>query len=73
MDQYYNTIKAFTLIFVITWFVGLFISLGFFVYQIELEKPSPENSTETVQNNDLPMWYIITWPSAILASFLHFG
>ena len=69
--EYYNYIKSLHLIFVITWFVGLFNIVRLFVYQIEAaDKPSPEK--EILQNQfkimTYRMWYIITWPSAILAS-----
>ncbi|MFN7099789.1 MAG: CopD family protein [Flavobacterium sp.] len=69
--EFYNYIKSLHLIFVITWFVGLFNIVRLFVYQIEAAaKPSPEK--EILQNQykimTYRMWYIITWPSAILAS-----
>ncbi|WP_144893548.1 CopD family protein [Flavobacterium tiangeerense] len=73
--EYYNYIKSLHLIFVITWFVGLFNIVRLFVYQIEAaDKPSPEK--EILQNQfkimTYRMWYIITWPSAILASIFAF-
>ena len=66
----YNYIKSLHLIFVITWFAGLFYIVRLFVYQIEAnEKPSPER--EILQNQykimTYRLWYIITWPSMILA------
>lgn len=69
--EYYNYIKALHLIFVITWFAGLFYIPRLFIYQIEAqEKPSPEKE---ILNNQFKimtqrLWYIITWPSAILAT-----
>lgn len=73
--EYYNYIKSLHLIFVITWFVGLFNIVRLFVYQIEAAaKSSPEK--EILQNQykimTYRMWYIITWPSAILASIFAF-
>ena len=42
--EYYNYLKSLHLIFVITWFAGLFYIVRLFVYQIEAnEKPSPTN------------------------------
>ena len=39
----YDYLKSLHLIFVITWFAGLFYIVRLFVYQIEAnEKPSPE-------------------------------
>ena len=65
--EYYNYLKSLHLIFVITWFAGLFYIVRLFVYQIEAnEKPSPEKEILQAQ-------YIITWPSAILASIFAFG
>jgi putative membrane protein len=73
--EYYNYLKSLHLIFVITWFVGLFNIVRLFVYQIEAAaKPSPEK--EILQDQfkimSYRLWYIITWPSAILASFFAF-
>ncbi len=70
MDSYYNYIKAFHLIFVITWFAGLFYIPRLFVYQIEaFHKPSPEKEILGKQLKLMAkrLWFIITWPSAILA------
>ena len=67
---YYNYIKAFHLIFVITWFAGLFYIPRLFVYQIEaFYKPSPEKEILGKQLKLMAkrLWFIITWPSAILA------
>jgi putative membrane protein len=73
--DYYNYIKSLHLIFVITWFAGLFYIVRLFVYQIEAnDKPSPEK--EILQNQykimTYRLWYIITWPSAVLASIFAF-
>ena len=73
--ELYNYLKSLHLIFVITWFAGLFYIVRLFVYQIEAnEKPTPER--EILQNQykimTYRLWYIITWPSAILASFFAF-
>lgn len=69
--EYYNYIKALHLIFVITWFAGLFYIPRLFVYHIEASaKPSPEREILIVQFKLMArrLWYIITWPSAILAT-----
>lgn len=68
--EYYNYIKSFHLIFVITWFAGLFYIPRLFVYQIEAyHKPSPEKEILGKQLKLMAkrLWFIITWPSAILA------
>lgn len=69
--ELYNYIKSLHLIFVITWFSGLFYIVRLFVYQIEAnEKPSPEKEILLKQYKIMTyrLWYIITWPSAILAT-----
>jgi len=68
----YLYIKSFHLIFVITWFAGLFYIPRLFVYQIEAyHKPSPDKEILGKQLKLMAkrLWYIITWPSAILATF----
>lgn len=70
--ELYNYIKSLHLIFVITWFAGLFYIVRLFVYQIEAhDKPSPEKEILQAQYKIMTyrLWYIITWPSAILATF----
>lgn len=67
----YLYIKSFHLIFVITWFAGLFYIPRLFVYQIEaFHKPSPDKEILGKQLKLMAkrLWYIITWPSAILAT-----
>ena len=67
----YLSIKALHIIFVITWFAGLFYIPRIFIYQTEaLSKPEPEKSILQAQLALMAkrLWYIITWPSAILAT-----
>lgn len=65
----YLYLKAIHIIFVITWFAGLFYIVRLFIYQTEaLEK---EPSEEAVLSPFLALmakrlWYIIAWPSAII-------
>jgi len=71
MEDYYSYIKALHLIFIITWFAGLFYIPRLFVYQIEAyHKPSPDKEILGKQLKLMTkrLWYIITWPSAILAT-----
>ncbi len=73
--EYYNYIKALHLIFVITWFAGLFYIPRLFIYQIEAyDKPETEKDILTNQFKLMTkrLWFIITWPSAILASIFAF-
>ena len=72
----YNYLKSLHLIFVITWFSGLFYIVRLFVYQIEAsQKPSPEKEILQRQYKIMTyrLWYIITWPSNILASIFAFS
>jgi putative membrane protein len=69
--EYYNYIKSLHLIFIITWFAGLFYIPRLFVYQIEaFYKPSPDKEILGKQLKLMAkrLWYIITWPSAILST-----
>ena len=69
MDFLY--VKALHIIFVVTWFAGLFYIPRLFIYQTEAEdKLEPAKSILQTQYKLMTkrLWYIITWPSAILAS-----
>ena len=68
--DYYNYIKSLHLIFVITWFAGLFYVPRIFIYHIEAtKKTATEKEILTTQLKLMAkrLWYIITWPSAILS------
>lgn len=67
----YNYIKSLHLIFVVTWFAGLFYIPRLFIYHIEAwQKPSPDKEilSEQLKLMTKRLWYIITWPSAILST-----
>ncbi|MBC2838368.1 CopD family protein [Robiginitalea sp. SC105] len=69
MADYYNYIKSLHLIFVVTWFAGLFYMPRLFIYHIEgRAKPEPEASILGAQFRIMErrLWNIITWPSAVL-------
>ncbi|WP_420571415.1 CopD family protein [Kordia sp.] len=69
--EYYGYIKALHLIFVVTWFAALFYIPRLFVYQIEaFHKPSPEKEILGKQLKLMAkrLWFIIGWPSSILAT-----
>ena len=62
-------IKALHIIFVVTWFAGLFYIPRLFIYHTEAQKkPEPERSILSNQFKIMQkrLWYGITWPSAIL-------
>jgi putative membrane protein len=65
----FEYVKALHIIFVVTWFAGLFYIVRLFIYQTEaLEKPEAERNILKPQLDLMAsrLWYIITWPSAIL-------
>ena len=56
----------------VTWFAGLFYIPRLFINHIEAHgKPSPEKEILTTQFKLMTkrLWYIITWPSAVLCIF----
>ncbi len=68
-------LKALHIIFVITWFAGLFYIVRLFIYHAEADtKPEPDKSILQRQYKLMSkrLWFIITWPSAILASIFAF-
>lgn len=68
-------IKALHIIFVVTWFAGLFYIVRLFIYYAEAEnKGEPTKSILQTQYKIMSkrLWYIITWPSAILTSLFAF-
>ncbi|HEY5371150.1 MAG TPA: CopD family protein [Hanamia sp.] len=65
----YFYIKALHIIFVVTWFSGLFYIVRLFVYKAEAnDKTEPERTILMDQYGIMQkrLWYGITWPSAIL-------
>ncbi|WP_276497229.1 CopD family protein [Pontibacter litorisediminis] len=65
----YFYVKALHIIFVVTWFAGLFYIVRLFIYYAEAaEKSEPEKSILQKQLALMQkrLWYGITWPSAIL-------
>lgn len=73
MDFLY--VKSLHIIFVVTWFAGLFYIVRLFIYHAEAEKKE-EPAKEILQTQyklmEKRLWYIITWPSAVLASIFAF-
>jgi len=66
-------VKAAHIIFVVTWFAGLFYAARLMIYQREAaDKPEPERTILLDQFDIMlgRLMYIITWPSAILTLFL---
>ncbi len=65
----YEYIKALHIIFIITWFAGMFYIVRLFIYNTEAnEKPEPEKTILSKQFSIMikRLWFGITWPSAVL-------
>jgi putative membrane protein len=69
----YSYLKAIHIIFVVTWFAGLFYMPRLLVYNREAnDKPQPERKVLHEQFTLMMkrLWYGITWPSAVLTLIL---
>jgi len=65
----YLYLKALHIIFVVTWFAGLFYIPRLFIYNTEAhEKPEVERNILHAHLNIMikRLWFMITWPSAVL-------
>ena len=68
----YNYVKALHIIFIVTWFSGMFYVVRLFIYNTEageksaVEKDILRNQFATMIRR---LWLGITWPSAILTLF----
>jgi|TARA_B110000483_G_scaffold109932_1_gene133906 putative membrane protein len=73
MDFLY--IKALHIIFVVTWFAGLFYIVRLFIYHSEADQMEPV-AKKILQTQyklmEKRLWFIITWPSAVLTSLFGF-
>ena len=69
----YLTVKSLHIIFIVTWFAGLFYQPRLFIYQTEaLLKAEPDRSIlhKNLSLMSKRLWFIITWPSAIITLIL---
>ena len=63
----FNSIKALHLVFMVSWFAGLFYLVRLFVYHVEAQdKAHKEVLTQQFLIMERRLWYGITWPSCIL-------
>lgn len=65
----YLYIKALHIIFIVTWFAGLFYIPRLLIYNTEVkEKPEPVRTALHQQFTIMikRLWWVITWPSAVL-------
>ncbi len=69
-------LKALHIIFVVTWFAGLFYIVRLFIYHTEAnDAPEPERSvlSKHFLGAERRLWYGITWPSAVLTYVFGFS
>lgn len=67
----YLYLKSLHIIFITTWFAGLFYVVRLFIYYKEAEEKSKMEQEILLKQYHLMikrLWYIITWPSAVLAT-----
>ena len=65
----YHYVLALHIIFIVTWFSGMFYIVRLYIYNTEAnEKPEPEKSILQKQFSIMirRLWFGITWPSAVL-------
>jgi putative membrane protein len=73
MTSLYPYLKALHIIFIVTWFAGMFYMVRLFIYNTEAgEKPEAERKILRDQFRIMikKLWLGITWPSAILTLIL---
>ncbi len=69
----YLYLKSLHIIFIVTWFAGLFYMVRLFIYHTEaLAKQEPEKGILDKQLAKMSrlLWKVITWPSAIITLIL---
>lgn len=72
----YLYLKALHIIFVVTWFSGLFYIVRLFIYHTEATLKPKQVSDVLIPQYKLMakrLWYIITWPSAIITLLLGYS
>jgi putative membrane protein len=73
----YTLLKALHIVFVVTWFAGLFYMFRLFVYHREAQDqtPGPVRDALIAQFRIMEsrLWLAITWPSSILAVIFGVG
>ncbi|MFM7814490.1 MAG: CopD family protein, partial [Flavobacteriales bacterium] len=75
MENYPAIIKSLHIIFMVTWFAGLFYMFRLFVYHVEAARDENRDKGRILMDQfrimERRLWYAITWPSAIFT--LTFG
>lgn len=63
------TVKALHIIFVVSWFAGLFYMVRLFIYHVEAQQKGPEEKrilSAQFEVMERKLWYIITTPAMVL-------
>lgn len=71
--DFYLLVKSLHIVFVVTWFAGLFYIVRLYVNHTEaLEKPEPERTVliNQFKKMERPLWVGITYPSMIMTVLL---
>lgn len=70
-------LKALHLIFIVTWFAGLFYIVRLFIYMMEAHESASEPARSVLLSQykimSKRLWYGITWPSAVLTLVFGLG
>lgn len=69
----YAYVKAVHIIFIVTWFAGMFYMPRLFIYNREAQdKPEPDKQILSAQFKIMMrrLWYGITWPSAVITAIM---
>ena len=71
LQMSYTLLKALHIIFVVTWFAGLFYMFRLFVYHREAQDQNPGPVRDALIDQfrimERRLWLAITWPSSVLA------
>jgi len=65
----YNTVKALHIIFVVSWFAGLFYIIRLFIYHVEAQEKeavAKQILTDQFEIMEKRLWWIITTPAMVL-------
>lgn len=65
----FEVLKSLHIIFVVSWFAGLFYMVRLFIYHVEAQKNESEERlilTRQYRVMEKKLWYVITWPAMIL-------
>ena len=69
MTEWFSYYKALHLIFMVSWFAGLFYTVRLFIYFSEADNTFKENATIIKKQYQLMqkrLWLIIAWPAMVL-------